>query len=63
MGLTASGTTYITFEDVLVPIENVIGEVNKGFKIIMNNFNHERCEYSPFLLYSFSSTTLISRFS
>jgi len=42
MGLTASGTTYITFEDVLVPVENIIGEINKGFKIIMHNFNHER---------------------
>jgi len=42
MGLTASGTTYITFEDVLVPVGNLLGKVNDGFKIIMNNFNHER---------------------
>ncbi len=42
MGITASGTTYITFEDVKVPVANLLGKVNDGFKIIMNNFNHER---------------------
>lgn len=42
MGVWASGTSYITFEDVKVPVENLIGKENKGFKIIMNNFNHER---------------------
>ncbi|KNE70046.1 hypothetical protein AMAG_15035 [Allomyces macrogynus ATCC 38327] len=41
-GVWASGTGYITFEDVKVPVENVIGQVNKGFKSIMYNFNHER---------------------
>ncbi|KAJ3130039.1 hypothetical protein HK098_006751 [Nowakowskiella sp. JEL0407] len=41
-GVWASGTTYITFEDVKVPRENLIGEENKGFKYIMFNFNHER---------------------
>lgn len=42
MGLTGSGTTYITFEDVRVPVENLIGSIDQGFKIIMYNFNHER---------------------
>eukprot|EP01126_Amoeba_proteus_P021520 TRINITY_DN2187_c0_g1_i1.p1 TRINITY_DN2187_c0_g1~~TRINITY_DN2187_c0_g1_i1.p1 ORF type:complete len:546 (-),score=99.66 TRINITY_DN2187_c0_g1_i1:146-1783(-) len=42
MGLTASGTTYITFEDVRVPVSNLLGQLNKGFTIIMHNFNHER---------------------
>jgi len=42
MGVWASGTTYITFEDVLVPVENLIGKENKGFQYIMHNFNHER---------------------
>ncbi|KAI9094554.1 acyl-CoA dehydrogenase/oxidase [Phlyctochytrium arcticum] len=42
MGVWASGTTYITFEDVKVPVENLIGKENKGFKYIMYNFNHER---------------------
>ncbi|KAI8906269.1 acyl-CoA dehydrogenase/oxidase [Gorgonomyces haynaldii] len=41
-GVWASGTTYVTFEDVKVPVENLIGKENKGFKAIMYNFNHER---------------------
>ncbi|KAA8913003.1 acyl-CoA dehydrogenase/oxidase [Sphaerosporella brunnea] len=41
-GVHGSGTTYITFEDVKVPVENLIGRENGGFKVIMTNFNHER---------------------
>ncbi|KAK2752612.1 hypothetical protein FQN55_006725 [Onygenales sp. PD_40] len=41
-GVSTSGTTYITFEDVKVPVENLIGKENQGFKVIMMNFNHER---------------------
>ncbi|KAG4429707.1 hypothetical protein IFR05_014804 [Cadophora sp. M221] len=41
-GVWSSGTTYVTFEDVKVPVENLIGKENKGFKVIMTNFNHER---------------------
>ncbi|KAK8043840.1 acyl-CoA dehydrogenase [Apiospora phragmitis] len=41
-GVWSSGTTYITFEDVKVPVENVLGKENQGFKVIMTNFNHER---------------------
>lgn len=41
-GVWASGTTYINFEDVKVPVENLIGKENQGFKVIMTNFNHER---------------------
>ena len=38
----ASGTTYISFDNVKVPVENLIGSENDGFKYIMFNFNHER---------------------
>jgi len=41
-GVWASGTAYIVLEDVKVPVENLIGKENDGFKIIMKNFNHER---------------------
>lgn len=41
-GVWSSGTTLVNFEDVKVPIENLIGEENSGFKYIMTNFNHER---------------------
>ncbi|KAG9251151.1 acyl-CoA dehydrogenase/oxidase [Emericellopsis atlantica] len=41
-GVWSSGTTYITFEDVKVPVENLLGKENQGFRAIMTNFNHER---------------------
>merc|ERR1719231_592102 len=41
-GVWSEGTTYITFEDVKVPVSNLIGKEGKGFKMIMENFNHER---------------------
>lgn len=41
-GVWASGTTYVTFEDVKVPKVNLIGKEGKGFNYIMENFNHER---------------------
>lgn len=41
-GVWSSGTTYVTFEDVKVPVENLIGKENQGFKVLMTNFNHER---------------------
>lgn len=41
-GVLASGTTFITFDDVRVPSRNLIGEENDGFRMIMHNFNHER---------------------
>lgn len=34
-GVWSSGTTYITFEDVKVPVENLIGKENQGFKVVM----------------------------
>lgn len=41
-GVWASGTAYITFENVKVPKENLIGDEGKGFQYIVQNFNHER---------------------
>jgi alkylation response protein AidB-like acyl-CoA dehydrogenase len=41
-GVWSSGTTYVTFEDVKVPLTHLIGKENKGFQLIMRNFNHER---------------------
>jgi len=39
---TCHNTTFITFEDVKVPVAHIIGEENMVFMIIMTNFNHER---------------------
>lgn len=41
-GVWASGTAYITMENVKVPVTHLIGTENQGFKVIMTNFNHER---------------------
>ncbi|KAJ3277203.1 hypothetical protein HDV01_000255 [Terramyces sp. JEL0728] len=37
-----TGTAYVTFENCLVPVENLLGKVGGGFQVIMYNFNHER---------------------
>ncbi|GAB7349141.1 hypothetical protein MBLNU459_g8083t1 [Dothideomycetes sp. NU459] len=41
-GVNASGSTYIEFDDVEVPVKNLIGRENHGFGYIMSNFNPER---------------------
>ncbi|RKF59912.1 Acyl-CoA dehydrogenase apdG [Erysiphe neolycopersici] len=41
-GVLSSGTAFVSFEDVKVPVGNLIGMENEGFKVIMSNFNHER---------------------
>ena len=42
MGQRCSDTRAITFEDVVVPGENVLGAVGAGFKIAMGAFDHTR---------------------
>jgi alkylation response protein AidB-like acyl-CoA dehydrogenase len=37
-----SATTFVTFDDVKVPVEYLIGEEGNGFRYTMTNFNHER---------------------
>ena len=41
-GWLSSNTAYISFDNVKVPVQNIIGKENHGFKAIMYNFNHER---------------------
>ncbi|KAH8794786.1 acyl-CoA dehydrogenase-like protein [Hyaloscypha finlandica] len=45
-GQTAAGTTFIELDDVLVPVENLIGKEGMGMKYVMQNFNHERLSIS-----------------
>jgi acyl-CoA dehydrogenase len=45
-GQTSAGTTFIELDDVLVPVENLIGQENQGMKYVMQNFNHERLTIS-----------------
>jgi alkylation response protein AidB-like acyl-CoA dehydrogenase len=37
-----ANTNYTFYEDVRVPYENVVGEVNGGWRLITNQLNHER---------------------
>lgn len=38
----SAGTTFVTYDNVKVPVENLLGEENKGIYVILSNFNHER---------------------
>jgi acyl-CoA dehydrogenase len=42
LGWRASDTATIAFQDVYVPQEQLLGELNKGFYLIMANFQWER---------------------
>ncbi|KXS12299.1 acyl-CoA dehydrogenase [Gonapodya prolifera JEL478] len=41
-GSWTSGVAFVLFENVRVPVENLLGEVNKGFRTMMHKFNYER---------------------
>ena len=42
MGWWASDTATLHFDDVRVPVANLIGEEDRGFRLVMRNFNGER---------------------
>jgi acyl-CoA dehydrogenase len=42
LGWHASDTATISFDEVFVPEENLLGELHEGFKLIMANFQWER---------------------
>ena len=37
---TAAATTYIEFNNAKAPVNYLLGEEDKGFMVIMSNFNH-----------------------
>ncbi|KXS22201.1 hypothetical protein M427DRAFT_106591 [Gonapodya prolifera JEL478] len=41
-GSPLAGTSYVAMEDAKVPVGNLMGELHNGFRIFMQNFNHER---------------------
>lgn len=41
-GQNAGGASWVRLHDVRVPVENLLGRENAGFKFIMTNFNKER---------------------
>ncbi|KAL3321299.1 hypothetical protein Ciccas_000006 [Cichlidogyrus casuarinus] len=42
MGIKASNTVSLYFEDCKIPVENVLGEVGQGFKVAVNILNQGR---------------------
>ena len=42
MGWWCSDTAHLRFENVRVPVANLLGTEHQGFKVFMNNFNSER---------------------
>jgi alkylation response protein AidB-like acyl-CoA dehydrogenase len=38
----AAGTSYVTFDNVRVPVANTLGKVGQGMFVMLSNFNHER---------------------
>ncbi|KAH6867220.1 acyl-CoA dehydrogenase/oxidase [Thelonectria olida] len=41
-GVSSSGSTFIDLDNVMVPVENILGRIGQGFEIIMSTFTHER---------------------
>ncbi len=42
MGWWSSDTAHLRFDHCRVPVENLVGAENQGFKLVMSNFNTER---------------------
>ena len=42
MGIRASNTTSMYFDNVRVPVDNILGEEGKGFKVALSILNHGR---------------------
>ncbi len=42
LGMRGSNTCELVFEDCQIPVENVLGEVNGGVKVLMSGLNTER---------------------
>ncbi|OAP62465.1 hypothetical protein AYL99_04668 [Fonsecaea erecta] len=49
---TTAGTAFIKFDNVKVPVENLLGVEDQGFRVIMTNFNHERWMITTFSIRS-----------
>ncbi len=50
MGFRGSQTAELVFEDCKVPVENLMGEENRGVKVVMSGLDLERSMISPICL-------------
>ena len=48
LGWHASDTAELSFDNVMVPVENLIGEEGEGFKYLMNGLQLERLIFIPY---------------
>ena len=39
---SSAGTAFVTFDNVKVPSENILGKEDAGLIVVLSNFNHER---------------------
>ena len=57
MGWWCSDTAHLHFDHCRVPVANLVGVENQGFKVLMNNFNGERLFLSA-LAYGYAQVCL-----
>jgi isovaleryl-CoA dehydrogenase len=50
MGFRGSQTGELLFDDCEVPVENIVGEVNKGVAVVMSGLDLERATIAPICL-------------
>ncbi len=50
MGFRGSQTAVLNFDDCRVPVENLVGEENKGVKVVMSGLDYERAIVAPICL-------------
>lgn len=46
LGMRGSNTCELVFEDCIVPVENILGEENKGVRVLMSGLDYERAVLS-----------------
>jgi len=64
LGLNSSSTCMVFLEGVKVPVENLLGERNGGFKIAMNALNVGRIKLGAGTLESLRNiTTLATKYA
>src|SRR5580658_9329276 len=60
MGITGSSTTAVYFDNVLVPVENLLGEIGRGHVIAFNILNIGRLKLGPALVGAAKNVLAIS---
>jgi len=60
MGITGSSTTAVYFDNVAVPVENVLGEIGRGHVIAFNILNMGRLKLGPAMVGAAKNVLAIS---